>query len=190
MILFLVVFCVLVALGFGIASGLSDFKTMTIPNIYCVGIAAAFAVAFLADMLTGTGMEFFAAWKPHLLAGAMIFGATFVLFGLGLIGAGDSKLCTAFALWVGLTGLASFLFWMAMTGAVLGILTKIMNKKILVQSPAEGSWIAKAQDGARNVPYGIAIVTGAVIAFYQLGYFSPEKLTLLAGGGDFTEIQP
>ena len=187
MILFLVVFCMLVAIGFGIAAAISDFKSMTIPNMYAAFIVLAFVPAYAADALTGAGPELFASWKSHLIAGVLVFIITFVLFTARLIGAGDSKLCSAFALWVGMSGLASFLFYMAIIGAVLGLATKVMNKKILVQSPKEGGWIAKSQAGQMGVPYGIAICVGVMIAFYQLGYFSPEKLALLAG---YTENQP
>jgi prepilin peptidase CpaA len=190
MILFLVVFCMLVALGFGIASGVSDFKSMTIPNIYAAGVLLAFIPAFAADIFTGAGMEFFASWKSHVIAMVLMFAVTFVLFSVKLIGAGDSKLITAFSLWVGLSGLAAFLFYMAVLGAMLGIATKIMNKKTLVQSPKEGGWIAKSQAGATGVPYGIAIAFGALIAFWQLGYLLPEKLALLTGVTEFTENQP
>ncbi|PZQ47726.1 MAG: hypothetical protein DI551_02895 [Micavibrio aeruginosavorus] len=186
MILFLIVFCMLVALGFGLAAAISDFKSMTIPNIYAGGIALTFVVAFLGDFFTGEGMEFFASWKSHLLSGAAVFVATFVLFTFKIIGAGDSKLCSAFALWVGAPGIAAFLFYMSMLGAVLGLTTKLLNKKQLVKEPAEGSWIARSQKGEMGVPYGVAIVFGAIIAFYQLDYFSPEKLALLAG---YTENQ-
>lgn len=187
MILFLVVFGMLVAVGFGVASAISDFRSMTIPNIYAGGIALAFIPAFLADWFTGAGMEFFYGWQSHLMAAAGVFGLTFVLFTARVIGAGDSKLCSAFALWVGVAGLASFLFYMAITGALLGLATKLMNSKQLVAAPKEGSWIAQSQAGRLGVPYGIAICVGAIIAFYQLGYFSPEKLALLAG---YTENQP
>ena len=187
MILFLVVFCMLVAIGFGIAAAISDFRSMTIPNIYAAGIVLAFVPAFAADALSGSGMEFFASWQSHLIAGISVFALTFILFSLRLIGAGDSKLCSAFALWTGLTGLASFLFYMAITGAVLGVATKVMNKKKIVENPKEGSWADKSQKGNGGVPYGIAICLGAIIAFYQLGFFSPEKLALLAG---YTENQP
>ncbi len=187
MILFLVVFCMLVAVGFGIASALSDFKSMTIPNVYALGIILAFVPAFAADAFTGQGMEFFAQWKSHLIAGGVVFAATFVLFSFKLIGAGDSKLCSAFALWVGLSGLASLIFWMAIVGALLGVSTKILNKKALFATPATGSWPDQAQKGQGGVPYGIAILVGAIVAFYQLGYFSPEKLALLAG---YTENRP
>lgn len=187
MILFLVVFCMLVALGFGLASAVSDFKSMTIPNIYAAGIVLAFIPAFAADAFTGEGMEFFASWQSHLTAAAIVFILTFVMFMTRVMGAGDSKLCSALALWVGLQGLAPFLFYMTLTGAVLALVTKLLNKKKLVAEPAAGSWIAKSQEGQMGVPYGIAICLGALIAFYQLGYFSPETMKVLAG---YTENQP
>lgn len=187
MILFLIVFCMVVALGFGIAAAISDFRSMTIPNLYAACIVLAFIPAYLADAFTGNGLEFFTSWKSHLVAAAVMFVITFLLFTARIIGAGDSKLCSAFALWVGLHGLAPYLFYMTMLGAVLGIATKVMGSRKLVAEPREGSWIAKSQAGEMGVPYGIAICFGAIIAFYLLGYFSPEKLALLAG---YTENQP
>ena len=148
---------------------------------------AHFVPAYLADALTGNGMEFFAPWKSHLLAGVIMFVLTFLLFTAKVIGAGDSKLCSAFALWVGVSGLASYLFYMAILGALLGIATKLLQGRQLVPAAKEGSWIAKSQSGGNGVPYGIAICFGAIVAFYALGYFSPEKLALLAG---YTENQP
>ena len=45
MILFLIVFCVMVAVGLGIASAISDFKSITIPNLYSGCIVLAFVPA-------------------------------------------------------------------------------------------------------------------------------------------------
>lgn len=181
MILFLVIFSVLVASGFIVASAISDFKTMTIPNIYAGGIVLAFIPAYLADALGGDpGLEFFAAWQSHLAAAALVFALTFIMFFLGAIGAGDSKFCAAVALWVSLPGLAPFLFYMALGGAALALFTKQLNKKVMFPHAKEGSWIARAQGGYRGLPYGIAICLGAIIAFTQLGYFSPDKMVALA----------
>lgn len=185
MILFLVVFSMLVALGFAIASAISDFKSMTIPNIYAAGIVLAFVPAYAADALTGEGLEFFYAWTSHLAAAGIVFGITFLLFFLKVMGAGDSKMCSALALWTGLSGLAPLLFYMALVGALLGLSTKLLNKKKLFAGAPEGSWIGRAQAGGAGVPYGIAICIGAIIAFQQLGYFSPDKLAALVS---FTEI--
>lgn len=181
MILFLVIFCVLVALGFALASAVSDYRSMTIPNVYAGGIVLAFVPAFAADMLTGQGMEFFASWQSHLIALAVIFGLSFLMFTLKVMGAGDSKLLSAVALWCGLAGLAPLMFYMAISGALLALCTKYLNKNKLAQNAAEGSWIARSQAGEQGVPYGIAIFIGTAIAFWQLGYFSPEKLGLLTG---------
>lgn len=187
MILFLVVFGMLVAIGFLIAAAISDFRSMTIPNIYAGGIVLAFIPAFLADIFTGHGMDFFYGWQSHLVAALAVFAISFLLFSLRVIGAGDSKLATAAALWVGLSGMTAFLFYMAVLGAVLALATKLMSAKPFVAAPKEGSWIAQAQAGRLGVPYGIAICFGVIVAFYQLDYFSPEKLALLAG---YTENQP
>lgn len=186
-VLFLVVFGMLVATGFLVAAAISDFRSMTIPNIYAGGIVLAFIPAYLADSLTGQGMEFFFGWQSHLIAALAVFAISFLLFSLRILGAGDSKLATAIALWAGLAGLPAFLSYMAIVGALLAVATKVMNVKQLASAPKEGSWIAQAQAGRPAVPYGIAIGVGAIIAFYQLGYFSPEKLALLAG---YTENQP
>ncbi len=181
MTLFIVVFCMLVALGFGIASAISDFRSMTIPNIYAAGIVLAFIPAYAADYFTGNGVEFFSAWSSHLMAAGIVFIISFILFTVRVMGAGDSKLCSALALWTGLSGLAPLLFYMAIFGAVLGLATKIMNKKIVFANAHDGSWIDKSQKGHMGVPYGIAISIGAIIAFYQLDYFSMEKIVHLTG---------
>lgn len=184
MILFIIVFCLLIALGFAIAAGIADFKTMNIPNTYCLGILLAFIPAYAVDAFTGNGVEFFAGWASHLIAAAGMFALTFLLFSLRMIGAGDSKLISALALWTGVMGLIPLLFYMAISGAFLGIMTKILNKKTLFKNSKPDSWIAKAQEGHGGVPYGVAIALGAIIAFYQVGYFSPEKLAILAGGSN------
>jgi len=186
MILFLVVFCMIVALGFSLASAWSDFRTMTIPNIYIIGIGVSFLPAFLLDLFAVPGGPvLFSSWLSHLVAAGLVFLVTILFFAARIIGAGDSKMCAALALWAGLGGLAPFLFYMALTGAVLALATKLMAKKQLFRQAPEGSWIAKAQAGGAGVPYGIALFIGAIVAFYQLGYFAPEKLALLAG---YTEI--
>lgn len=96
-------------------------------------------------------------------------------------------MCSAVALWCGLSGLAPFLFYMAIIGAMLGLATKMLNNKTMVANAPTGSWIGRSQAGEMGVPYGIAICLGAIIAFYQLGYFSPEKMMMLA---NYTENLP
>lgn len=176
MLIFIVIFCVIVALGFGLASAWSDFKGFTISNAYSIGVILAFIPAFLAVFFLVPEAAYFASWKSHLLAAAIMFAVTFVLFTLHMIGAGDSKLATAYALWVGIMGIPAFLFYMTVTGGLLGVATLVLRRWKPFTAPPEGGWIARAQAGSSEVPYGIAIVVGAVVAFFQSGYFNPDRL--------------
>lgn len=183
MVLFLIVFCVLVALGFGVAAALSDLRGLIIPNEYSLGIILAFVPAYLVFILLASESGYFQGWASHLGAFALMFAASFVLFTLNLFGAGDSKLATAFALWVGMDGMFSFVFYMALIGGVLGLATLILQRRKPFTTVPAGTWVARAQDGDNAVPYGIAITAGAVIAFCWLGYVSPAALLALSSVG-------
>ncbi len=186
MLLFVVIFCVVVALGFCLASAWSDWNGLTIPNVYPAGIIVTFVIAYAAVMFMAPDAGYFADLKSHLLSLALVFGATFVLFSLRMIGAGDSKLAAAVAIWTGFKGLIPFLFFMGIMGAVLSIAALMIRKAKPVKEPKADSWIDKLQKGENAVPYGIAIAVGALIAFYEIGYFDPDMLSILAGqsGGE------
>jgi len=176
MLLFLVIFCVIIALGFGLAAAWSDYNGLTIPNLYSLLVAGAFVPAFLATYFLAPDSNFFQGYASHLIALGVVFAITFALFALKALGGGDSKLCSAYALWVGLEGLAPFLFFMGIVGGVLGLVTLALNKHQPVSKPKKGSWIYNAQRGQKDVPYGIAITLGAIIAFIYTGYFSPDNI--------------
>ncbi len=174
--LFLIIFlfAVLSAVGIGALAGWSDFKGMTIPNIYSVFIVLAFIPAFAADHFAGAGIFFF--WQSHLIALAVMFVATFIMFALRTLGGGDAKLLSAYALWFGLKGLPIFIFYTAFLGGVLGLAALVLRQWKPIKSPAEGSWIARVQDGESKVPYGIPIAGGALLSFFLLDFVSPENL--------------
>jgi prepilin peptidase CpaA len=179
MLLFIVIFCVIIALGFGLAAAYSDFKGMTIPNLYPGFIILSFVPAFIAVQIFTPESAYFSSWISHLVSLAVVFGITYALFATKAFGGGDAKLCSAFALWVGVQGLAPFLFFMGVVGGSLGLLTLALGKHKPIKAPVKGSWIDKAQSGAKEVPYGIAITTGAFAAFFYAGYLSPEGVTAL-----------
>lgn len=172
--------CVLTALGTGVLAGLSDYRGMTIPNLYSVIIMAAFALAFVLLALFGPGYVFFGL-ASHLLAGILVFGVTVALFAARVIGAADSKLASAYALWVGIPGLPAFLFYTALAGGVLALAALALGKWKFVRSPVAGSWVARAQGGESKVPYGIAIAVGALASFVKLGYLGRGTLTTFLG---------
>ncbi len=179
-LVFIVTFCLVIALGFGGGAAWSDFNRLIIPNVYAALIGAAFIPAFLVVTFFAPDVSFFASWKSHVGAFVFMFVITYGLFHFNKIGGGDSKLLTVFSLWVGMKGLMPLLFIMAVVGGVLGGVTLALNKWKPVKKPQKNSWIEKSQKGAKDVPYGIAILVGAVFAFWQIGYIQPNELLTLA----------
>ena len=120
---------------------------------------------------------------PHLAVGAGMLAVTFVMYSFNVFGGGDSKLLSAYALWAGLVGLLPLVFYMALSGGVLGLLTIFIRKSKPFKAPREGSWIARVQAGENRVPYGIPIGVGALVAFLQLDYIDTATLGAFLGGG-------
>lgn len=170
--------CVLGALGAGCLAAWSDIRGMRIPNACAATVACLFVPAWLAVWFGG-GSGLFASLPAHLLAGLAVFAATYALFALRVFGAGDAKLITAYAFWMGWAGLPPFAFYVAGFGAVLALATLGVGKWKSFAAPSAGGWIARAQAGEKVVPYGIAITAGAFAAFAKLGFFSPHTLSSL-----------
>jgi len=182
LVLFLI--CLFISIGVGVLASVSDIRGMVIPNIYSVIVIAAFLAAFVALSLMGNKGVFFSSIWSHLMAAGFMFVVTVLLFAAGTLGAADSKLGSAFALWVGIKGFLPFLLLMTLAGGVLGLVALSLKKWKPVANPAEGSWVALVQGGESKVPYGVAIVFGAVIAFYHVGYFDVSNWSsLLEAGG-------
>lgn len=167
-------FSLLAALGLGLLAAWSDFRGMTIPNFIAILVMVTFFAGYGAAW--GAGAEIFSSFVSHLVAGGIIFVITFIMFSARMIGGGDAKLATAFSFWFGLQGIATFLIYMVLAGAVLGGMALVLKKKKLVSNPVEGSWIARVQSGESVVPYGIPIVIGAFAAFAGFGFLSPGTL--------------
>jgi len=102
-----------------------------------------------------------AVFAVALLAGMGMFAA-------GWIGGGDAKLLAAVSLWLGLSAMPVFLIVTALAGGGLAVL--LMNVRsswvqpYLASAPA---WIARLATPGADVPYGVAIAVGALVAFPQ-----------------------
>ena len=154
-------------------AGWSDFKGLTIPNLYSYVIAGAFTVTYILLWLFGRD-DVFASLFSHIVGALIVFGVSAAMFAFKSLGAADSKLATAYALWMGVKGLFPFLFYMTLFGGLLGVSAILIRKYKPFESPPEGSWIAHLQAGESKVPYGIAITLGALASFVNLGYFSKD----------------
>lgn len=177
LMLFLIVFlcAILVAAGLGLLSGLSDLNGMIIPNMYSVGIVVAFAFAYAACALSGVAGPF-QPLPSHLWAGGVALAVTFVMTMTKTMGGGDSKLITAYALWMGVLNVAWFLFVVTLAGAVLAMIAIAIRRFKPFKDMKAGTWIARSQAGEAVVPYGIPIVAGALYMFVARHYVSLDIL--------------
>ncbi len=172
-------FGVVTALGMCGLAAWTDFKGYRISNTVSVIIVASFAVAFGITYLTGQNEIIFSSWQSHLGSFFIVLIITMAMFAFKALGAGDSKMASAVALWLGWGGMVPFLFYMALMGGILaGVSIFLKKKKPLKQPlpvPFQNTWLESAQSGTNKVPYGIAIAVGALVAFIFNGYFSPDK---------------
>lgn len=151
-------------LAVAILAGLSDIRSLRIPNWQPLAVILFFVPAYLAMPSA------FGGWEPHVLALVIMFIVTYIMFILNIMGGGDAKLAAALALWTGITGMLPMLFYMALIGGLLGAATLLMRKKKPFKNPALGSWIASAQAGENAVPYGVAISFGFWMALFHSGF--------------------
>ena len=166
---------VLAALGLLFWACVTDVLTMTIPNEVSLGLLGAFVVAF--GIALAIDMPAFSNWKAHGTAFGIIFILTFMMFVLRVWGAGDSKLATGVALWIGLKGIVTFVLVMSLAGIVLALASYVLRAlPYSYASLGPQSWPARLKAGERNIPYGIAIAVGAIWAFCSLGYLDLATL--------------
>lgn len=153
-----------------VIAGVSDFRSMTIPNFYSLLVIALFIPAYSALALAG-GLP--APWWSYVSSFFIIFLVTLAMFFVGAIGGGDSKFAAACALWVGLQGLMSFLLVMMIVGMVLAIFALVLRNRIVFTRVAPGGWIDRVQGGESAIPYGVAITCGLAAGLYAGGMLGP-----------------
>jgi prepilin peptidase CpaA len=143
----------LFAINLFIAS-LSDIRYRRIPNWSVVVLL----VLFIPWIFVGPEVSL----PLSLAAFAIFFAVGVALYAFGIWGAGDSKLIAAVALFVGWDRLLLFLFATAVCGGILALAI------ILLHSPRVVTMLKlrRAEDSARNVPYGVAIAAGAALAVF------------------------
>jgi prepilin peptidase CpaA len=141
-------------------AGLRDLTSYVIPNWISLALVAAFFPAALALGLPLSTIGVHAG----LLAGGLVLGMG--LFAAGWIGGGDAKLFAAAALWLGWPASVTYLAVVCMAGGALAVLLLALRsvwlKPFLPGGPA---WFSRLTETGENVPYGVAIAVGAMVAF-------------------------
>jgi len=160
LLVLLAVFPALVIVG-----ALSDVATMTIPNRVSLAlIVLFFPAAFLAGLP-------FAEVAANVGVGLAALVAGMVMFALRWVGGGDAKMIAAAALWLGVQGFPHFLLWTAVAGGLFAVL--------LLQARAHGQvlvgraprWVGRLLQPKGDIPYGVAICAGALLAFPHTALF-------------------
>jgi prepilin peptidase CpaA len=139
-----------------VAAAVGDMLTMRIPN--WLNALVALSILPMAA-LAGMPLEVI-QW--HVLAGVVMLAAGFALFARGYIGGGDAKLMAAAALWVGWTSLLPFLLVTTLAGGVLAIVYKLWQLVRTEHEVRDFVWLRRVLRADLQLPYGIAIATGAV----------------------------
>jgi len=147
----------------------SDFRTRRIPNGFIVAILLLAALR-MALTATPTGALY------TLLASAVVFVATFLLFWRGLLGGGDVKLIGATGLLIGYHGLFEFLFVMSICGALMAVAIFAGDRLRRPPISPPGTMSAERDDpeppDRLTVPYGIAIALAATFTLYVQSTFA------------------
>ncbi|MBL4589993.1 MAG: prepilin peptidase [Alphaproteobacteria bacterium] len=140
MILHFFIFSVVCAAGIAC---ITDLRGMKIPNAIPTFIMGAF-IAFVGySFINGAPLDFFTL---NFVVGGVVFVLTFILFALKAFGAGDAKLATALSFWVGIKGIAAFLFFMTVIGGLLGVVALVLMKKGVPENWQKG-WLKKLAEG-------------------------------------------
>jgi prepilin peptidase CpaA len=153
--LLLVIFPALV-----IVAALHDATSYTIPNWIPLSLVAAFPVVALVVGLPLQAIEQQAA----IGAAALVVGMG--MFAARWIGGGDAKLFAAAALWLGWPATVTFLGITGLAGGALAVgLLGLRSTFVRPYMPAGPAWLARLVEPGQNVPYGVAIAIGALVAF-------------------------
>lgn len=146
-----------------IVAGLRDLTTMTIPNwisgLLIVGFFPAALAVGLAPMTVAVHVGVALA---ALLAGMAMFAA-------GWIGGGDAKLMAASCLWLGLSGSGVFLLGTGIAGGALCIALIVARAQMQPYLSGMPNWVSSLMQPKGDIPYGVAIAAGALLAFPASG---------------------
>lgn len=169
-------FAVLVACALAVMAASHDWRGLKIPNIFAVGIIATFALAFTSTSIMNDKSTYFYGISSHISAFALVFGITFLFYTLRLLGAGDSKLATAMALWLGLPGLPAFLLYTTCAGGLLALGALMLRHAPALPTQMDAPWINGLRTGQNKLPYGLALAAGFIGALVYRGAFSPQVM--------------
>lgn len=131
-----------------------DVETLTITN----GLNAIIAFLFIpAIIVAAPGWDIVGA---HLLAGAIAFAVSVLLFMFGVFGGGDAKMVPGVMLWLGPQATLPFMMVMAVAGGALAVCVVLARR--FVPETATPGFARETLLAGNGVPYGVAITAGTI----------------------------
>jgi prepilin peptidase CpaA len=150
--------------GLVLYAAYSDVTRLIIPNWVSIALTAIFPAAAL---LSGAPLS---AVGLHLAAGFGVLALGFVLFQFNVFGGGDAKLLAAVAVWTGIPALPHFILWTALAGGVLA--AAMLAARQILSAGTSPSGLAHLLQKQNGVPYGVAIMAGALATIPTLPFLS------------------
>jgi len=145
-----------------LAAALSDGFRRRIPNWVVLGLIGLYVViAVLGIAPTGP-------W-PALGAALIAFPITYGLYHFGILGAGDTKLFTAVALFAGLNWLMPLALFTALFGGLFAIGFLIARPRRVMRGLTSAG---RAEGASSGIPYGIPIALGAACVCLLNGFLN------------------
>lgn len=151
------------------AAAIIDMRQRRIPNWTVLMVLGLFVV--WTASLTGHGLG------SSLAAAGIAALVTIPLYAFRIVGAGDSKLLMAVALFAGLADLPMLGLATALGGGALAIVTFAANPVrtlVILQMRGQGG-------SQHTVPYGVAIALGGMTVLSSKFGWTPEPLASLLG---------
>ncbi|MCA8889894.1 MAG: prepilin peptidase [Parvularculaceae bacterium] len=146
-------------------AAMNDIYEFKIPNWVSVVLFCSFFAASL-----GLGASSAQMLEGFILACvALVIG--FSLFAVRILGGGDAKLLAATAPWIGLGGIAGFLFNVALAGAGLAIVLMLFRRVPAMPFYAQAPWLLRLHQRPKDIPYAVAIAIGGLLSFSQTPNF-------------------
>lgn len=143
-------------------AAISDIRSMTISNRLTVGLAVAFLPMAVLCHLS------LAQFGLHAGLGVAGLVVGMILFAFRVMGGGDAKLIAAVCLWLGPNGALSMLLYTALAGGVLTlVLLGARRAPIAAVTGALPQWVNRHLDPKGDIPYGVAICVGGLLAIGQ-----------------------
>lgn len=152
-----------------IAAALNDIREFKIPNALSLILIAGFAfAAVIIGMDLGT-------LGNHALTALVVLVVGFGLFCINTFGAGDVKILTAIALWLGWPAFLPCMIYVALMGGVLSVGIWLAQKaaRMLPGLSLKIPPLARLAAAQKlKVPYGVAICAGTLLAFSDSPVFT------------------